>query len=231
MSTTTTLGAKSQTSMVVQAQPHQNHMPRRNSLRLPIQPPEVPVPPSLVGSPYLRSGRYHQAQRGPVSPHYPSEEDELWLQDTVPIGSPGPSFTQPASSSPPSSSSNFPSSPSSSSSSSGRPAQGHHRSHQSMSSVSGSRGGGGGRDSDRLVKTPPSERGSPMHIVEAGLLATATFDFGLPASLSPGSRQAWRRTAAGYTVRTTQTCPSPLHLGGSMISPPSHYFADMNSVR
>jgi hypothetical protein len=202
-------------------------MPRRNSLRLPIQPTDVPVPPSLVGSPYLRSGRYHQPQRGPVSPHYPSEEDELWLQDTVPIGSPGPSFTQPAGSP----SATIPSS--SSSSSSGRRPQSQHRLHQSVSS---SRGNGSGiRDSS--VKTPPSERPSAMHIVEAGLLATATFDFGLPASLSPGSRQAWRRTAAGYTFKT-QTCPSPIPgigggggSGSSILSPPSHYFADMNPVR
>lgn len=214
-------------------------MPRRNSLRLPIQPPEVPVPPSLVGSPYLRSGRYQGQRGGPVQPHYPSEEDELWLQDTVPIGSPSPNIPQSAPSSWQSSSSM--SSSSSSSSSTNRAAARGQRSQHHHSPITSPRApttplpsGPRAGEPDRSGKRSSDSRRGSMQIVEAGLLATATFDFGLPASLSPGSRQAWRRTAAGYTLRTSPTCPGPLPIGtggGGMLSPPSHYFADMNSVR
>ncbi|KAF8162987.1 hypothetical protein B0H34DRAFT_302664 [Crassisporium funariophilum] len=58
---------------------------RRNSLRLPAQPPPIPIPPSLRESPYLNSPAF---KRELSTPRLPSDEDEKWLQDTVPIGSP-----------------------------------------------------------------------------------------------------------------------------------------------
>jgi len=58
--------------------------PRRNSLRLPPQPPHIPVPPSLKQSPYLNAPIF---QREISSPRLPSEEDERWLQDTIPVSS------------------------------------------------------------------------------------------------------------------------------------------------
>ncbi|TFK26426.1 hypothetical protein FA15DRAFT_294438 [Coprinopsis marcescibilis] len=60
----------------------QSQKQRRNSLRLPINPPEIPIPPSLLHSPYLHANRFHRDD----VPHLPSEEDEMWLQDTVPLG-------------------------------------------------------------------------------------------------------------------------------------------------
>jgi len=59
-------------------------VPRRNSLRLPPQPPHIPVPPSLKQSPYLNAPLF---KRNIPSPRLPSEEDERWLQDTVPVSS------------------------------------------------------------------------------------------------------------------------------------------------
>ncbi|PPQ89117.1 hypothetical protein CVT25_006489 [Psilocybe cyanescens] len=59
-------------------------MPRRNSLRLPHQPPSTPIPPSLRQSPYLNAPIF---KREISSPMFPTEEDEKWLQDTVPIAS------------------------------------------------------------------------------------------------------------------------------------------------
>ncbi|KAJ3511684.1 hypothetical protein NLJ89_g3960 [Agrocybe chaxingu] len=56
-------------------------MPRRRSLRLPAQPLEIPVPPTLRHSPYLNSPIF---QGEPSSPRLPSEAAERWLQDTVP---------------------------------------------------------------------------------------------------------------------------------------------------
>jgi len=61
-------------------------VPRRNSLRLPPQPPHIPVPPSLKQSPYLNAPIFKCEV---PSPRLPSEEDERWLQDTVPINSEG----------------------------------------------------------------------------------------------------------------------------------------------
>lgn len=56
---------------------------RRKSLQLPHKF-DVPIPPSLLQSPYLTSPE-SIFQRN-VSPHkHPSEEDEQWLQDTVPL--------------------------------------------------------------------------------------------------------------------------------------------------
>ncbi|KAF8874623.1 hypothetical protein CPB84DRAFT_570596 [Gymnopilus junonius] len=67
-----------------------NRLPRRNSLRLPPQPPAIPIPPSLKQSPYLTAPIFNRE----VSPILPSEEDEKWLQDTIPIASPtSPSAT------------------------------------------------------------------------------------------------------------------------------------------
>lgn len=59
-------------------------VPRRNSLRLPPQPPHIPVPPSLKQSPYLNAPLF---KREIPSPRLPSEEDERWLQDTIPVSS------------------------------------------------------------------------------------------------------------------------------------------------
>lgn len=59
-------------------------MPRRNSLRLPHHPPSTPIPPSLRQSPYLNAPMF---KREISTPNFPTEEDEKWLQDTVPIPS------------------------------------------------------------------------------------------------------------------------------------------------
>ncbi|KAG6813600.1 hypothetical protein H0H92_009217 [Tricholoma furcatifolium] len=57
---------------------------RRKSLQLPHRPMDVPIPPSLLESPYL--GPKSIFQRTPSAPHdRPTEEDERWLQDTVPL--------------------------------------------------------------------------------------------------------------------------------------------------
>lgn len=58
--------------------------PRRKTLKLLTASPEVPIPPSLRQSPYLTSPIFSQAL---PSPTLPSEEDEKWLQDTIPIAS------------------------------------------------------------------------------------------------------------------------------------------------
>lgn len=57
---------------------------RRNSLRLSLQPPSVPVPPSLLQSPYLNA---HKPKEQATS-HVPSEEEDFWLQDQVPLSAP-----------------------------------------------------------------------------------------------------------------------------------------------
>ncbi|KAF5330707.1 hypothetical protein D9619_005968 [Psilocybe cf. subviscida] len=62
--------------------PTTKSMNRRNSLRLPPQPPPAPVPPSLIKSPYLNAPVFSSNL---TSPRLPSEQDERWLQDTVPI--------------------------------------------------------------------------------------------------------------------------------------------------
>ena len=55
---------------------------RRHSLRIPAQPPPTPIPPSLRESPYLNATLFNHdvSLRRP-----PSDEDERWLQDTVPL--------------------------------------------------------------------------------------------------------------------------------------------------
>ncbi|RDB24307.1 hypothetical protein Hypma_008804 [Hypsizygus marmoreus] len=56
---------------------------RRRSLQLTHQQPvDVPIPPSLLQSPYLNSPIF---QRTLSSRRQPSKEDEQWLQDTVPL--------------------------------------------------------------------------------------------------------------------------------------------------
>lgn len=73
---------KASTRMSSLAVPSTKSMNRRNSLRLPPQPPPAPVPPSLIKSPYLNAPVFSS---NPTSPRFPSEQDERWLQDTVPI--------------------------------------------------------------------------------------------------------------------------------------------------
>jgi hypothetical protein len=57
---------------------------RRKSLTLLTVTPNIPIPPSLRQSPYLTSPIFSQALPSPTPP---SEEDEKWLQDTIPIAS------------------------------------------------------------------------------------------------------------------------------------------------
>ncbi|PPQ68974.1 hypothetical protein CVT24_000363 [Panaeolus cyanescens] len=58
---------------------------RKSSLRL-AQPPPIPVPPSLRTSPYLNCPAFKQDI---TSPRLPTEEEERWLQDTVPLSAEG----------------------------------------------------------------------------------------------------------------------------------------------
>ena len=55
---------------------------RRHSLRIPAQPPPTPIPPSLRESPYLNANLFNHDL---LLPRSPSDEDEQWLQDTVPL--------------------------------------------------------------------------------------------------------------------------------------------------
>lgn len=57
---------------------------RRKSLQIPLPPQDVPIPPSLLHSPYLISPE-SIFQRIVSAPHHPNEEDERWLRDTVPL--------------------------------------------------------------------------------------------------------------------------------------------------
>ncbi|KAG5645013.1 hypothetical protein DXG03_007290 [Asterophora parasitica] len=63
--------------------PVKKRFSRRKSLQLPPQPLDIPIPPSLLQSPYLNSESIFQ--RTLSAPHKPTEEDEQWLQDTVPL--------------------------------------------------------------------------------------------------------------------------------------------------
>ena len=64
--------------------------PRRtSSLKLTTRPAHVPIPPSLLTSPYLTSPE-SIFQREIATPYLPSEADEQWLQDTVPLDAPEP---------------------------------------------------------------------------------------------------------------------------------------------
>lgn len=61
---------------------------RQRSLRLPKKPVDAPIPPSLTSSKYLTSP--HSIFRRTLSdPHIPSQEDEEWLRDTVPLSREG----------------------------------------------------------------------------------------------------------------------------------------------
>lgn len=57
---------------------------RKRSLRLPTQPFHIPVPPSLKESPHLTSPQ-SIFRRAFSTPRIPSQEDEQWLQDTIPV--------------------------------------------------------------------------------------------------------------------------------------------------
>ena len=59
-------------------------MGRSHSLRLPNKPVDIPVPPSLAESPYLTSPN-SIFRRALSNPPVPSQEDEEWLRDTVPL--------------------------------------------------------------------------------------------------------------------------------------------------
>lgn len=71
-------------STTTQQSQNVHHLNRRKSLRLSSQPLDIPIPPSLLQSPYLNSPQ-SIFQRAVSSPQKPSEEDEQWLQDTVPV--------------------------------------------------------------------------------------------------------------------------------------------------
>ena len=53
------------------------------SLQLQHIPVNIPIPPSLIRSPYLQS--MENSRRSLSSPRLPSEADDKWLQDTVPL--------------------------------------------------------------------------------------------------------------------------------------------------
>jgi len=65
---------------------------RRNSLRLSIQTSSIPIPPSLRQSPYLDSPIFNEA----TSPRLPTEAEERWLQDTVPVDLPSTFHSSPS---------------------------------------------------------------------------------------------------------------------------------------
>jgi len=65
--------------------PPSKTLPRRNSLHLSTTL-HIPIPPSLRRSPYLSSSS-SVFNRGLASPTIPTEEDEKWLQDTIPLHS------------------------------------------------------------------------------------------------------------------------------------------------
>ncbi|KAF8061503.1 hypothetical protein FPV67DRAFT_1673138 [Lyophyllum atratum] len=64
--------------------PERRRLSNRQSLQLPPQPLDAPIPPSLLQSHYLNSPE-SIFQRSVSASHIPSEEDEQWLQDTVPL--------------------------------------------------------------------------------------------------------------------------------------------------
>ena len=61
--------------------PRTMRMLRQKSLKLLTVTPNSPIPPSLWDSPYLTSSIFSQTLS---SPSLPSDEDEKWLQDTIP---------------------------------------------------------------------------------------------------------------------------------------------------
>lgn len=61
---------------------------RRQSLRIPEQALNIPIPPTLLQSPHLISPQ-SIFQRAVTAPRHPNAEDEQWLQDTVPLSPDG----------------------------------------------------------------------------------------------------------------------------------------------
>ncbi|KAG6829982.1 hypothetical protein H0H87_009589 [Tephrocybe sp. NHM501043] len=81
--TPATVGATRKPPLVLIDGAISSEVSRRKSLQLPPRPIDVPIPPSLLESPYLNPQSIFQ--RTISAPHNPSEDDERWLQDTVPI--------------------------------------------------------------------------------------------------------------------------------------------------
>lgn len=80
-----TVSCSSRSQMPPPPPPPLKTLSRRNSLRL-SSTLNIPIPPSLRRSPYLSSSS-SVFNRGLASPTLPSEEDEKWLQDTIPLHS------------------------------------------------------------------------------------------------------------------------------------------------
>lgn len=76
----------SSSSSVSTLRRHSSHRAGAGSLRLSkakaAAPVDTPIPPSLLHSPHLLAQSIYQQ---PISPCTPSQEDEQWLQDTVPL--------------------------------------------------------------------------------------------------------------------------------------------------
>jgi len=58
---------------------------RAKSLRIPRRPVEPPVPPSLLAKASYLTSPHSIFRRALSTPHLPSQEDEEWLRDTVPL--------------------------------------------------------------------------------------------------------------------------------------------------
>jgi hypothetical protein len=65
---------------------YQHLRPGRANTRQFTPPANVPIPPSLLHSPYLHSPQ-SIFRRSAASFRYPSQEDDEWLRDTVPLPS------------------------------------------------------------------------------------------------------------------------------------------------
>ncbi|EAU88156.2 hypothetical protein CC1G_03828 [Coprinopsis cinerea okayama7 len=201
---------------------------RRNSLRIPIQPPDVPIPPSLLHSPYLHAPKFH----GEEAPHLPSEEDEIWLQDTVPLGSSSSADSANCRSPSARNLNPLPITP---------PAR--------ANTVAGPRGGDPQVDHqaqiNHLIGSPPS-RGSGLPISTSHPDARNYYynhnqGTGAPYISGPlpqSGSQNWRRTSAGYTTRPVPISPGSSRFDlpqsrsmfAAMPTTPSHYF-DVPSIR
>ncbi|KAF8633701.1 hypothetical protein AX17_004359 [Amanita inopinata Kibby_2008] len=66
-----------------------------SSLKLPTRATHIPIPPSLLTSPYLNSPE--SIFQRDISTPLPSEEDEQWLQDTVPLSASDDTIDSPTS--------------------------------------------------------------------------------------------------------------------------------------
>jgi hypothetical protein len=58
---------------------------RPKSLRIPRRPVEPPIPPSLLAKASYLTSPHSIFRRALSTPHLPSQEDEEWLRDTVPL--------------------------------------------------------------------------------------------------------------------------------------------------